>query len=108
MKRFAAAFLLSSLAPVRADAADAENRLMAKIEKKVRLPTGAAPLTVYRRHYAWSGTRDIVHAVYARGGRPGRLWLALEELPIILDGGCSVISFDYDVERDRPLKVVCN
>lgn len=106
--RLFAAVLLSSLMPVCTNAADAEDRLMAKIEKQIRLPRGAANITTYRRHYAWSDKRDTVYAVYERGGRPARLWLLLEEMPIILDGGCNVVTFDYDVVRDRPLNVTCN
>lgn len=80
-----------------AHASDPESRLIARIENRIQLPKGAAPINEYRRHYAWSDTGKIVYAVYSRGGRPDSLWLPLEEMPIYLHGGCNVVSFDFDV-----------
>jgi hypothetical protein len=86
---------------------DAEDRLMAKIEKMVKLPQGAAPIKKYRRHYTWTDDGRTVWAVYALGGRPARLWLPREDMPIYLHGGCNVVSFDFDVDRNSASNITC-
>lgn len=87
---------------------DAEDQLMAKIERTVKLPRGAAPIKKYRRHYTWTDEGRTVWAVYALGGQPTKLWLPREDMPIYLDGGCSVVSFDFDVGRNSASNVTCN
>ncbi len=71
------------------------------------LPPRAAPLRKYRRYYAWQEEDITVQAVYELGGKPAQLWLPREEMPIILDGGCSVVSFTFDVRRDTAKDMSC-
>jgi len=86
-----------------------EEQLMRTIEQSVNLPKGAAPLSRYRRHYAWSSSGSrAVEAVYTLGGKPDRLWLPADDMPIILDGGCSVITFKFEVDKNAPSNVHCN
>jgi len=91
------------------DLGSTEDQLMRMIEQSVALPEGAAPLSRYRRHYAWaSGDPQAVEAVYTLGGKPDRLWLSADDLPIVLDGGCSVVTFKFEVARKTATNVRCN
>lgn len=86
-----------------------EDDLMRSIEGNVSLPKEAAPLGRYRRHYAWGkDDRDTVIAIYALGGKPARLWLPEDEMPIILDGGCTVVTFRYDLKSKLVSDLKCN
>lgn len=86
-----------------------DEKLMGVIEQSVALPKGASPLQKYRRYYAWSpGDSQVIEAVYSLGGRADRLWLTADELPIVLDGGCSVVTFKFDVPTQRAMNVRCN
>ena len=88
---------------------DGNDRIMRRIEAAVSLPQGSAPLSHYRRHYAWANDQEgMVRAVYVQGGKPIRLWLAWDEMPIVLDGGCEVVSFSYDVHTERVSPARCN
>lgn len=86
-----------------------EDGLMKSIEGSVSLPKEAAPLGRYRRHYAWAkDDRDTVMAVYALGGKPRRLWLPEDEMPIVLDGGCTVVTFRYHLKSKLISDLRCN
>ena len=87
--------------------------LMDRIEREIRLPEGAGPLASYARSYAWQqredGFRKVV-AVYdsLTGAAPGRRWVAETEFPLVMDGGCGLISLSYDVAAQRIEHVTCN
>lgn len=91
----------------------AQEALMDRIEREVRLPQGATELATYSRHYAWheeSGVRSVV-AIYDRlssTGPGGRHWVTERELPLIMDGGCGVISLSYDLATQRITRIACN
>ncbi len=86
-----------------------EDRLMKIIEANISLPTKSRPLELYRRHYAFiEDYPDVVTAVYAIGGQPRRIWLLEHEMPIIMDGGCNVISFQYNVQSKLFSNLSCN
>ena len=105
--------------PVAAAAEPAGNyaeqqAIMDRIERKVRLPEGADPLTSYERSYAWQqredGTRRVM-GVYLSpdvGESRGRRWVAENALPMIVDGGCGMIRLSYDVATQRIERVTCN
>lgn len=108
MKR--ATFLLTAiLLGGCAHSLSGEDGLMKAIEGSVSLPKEAEPLGRYRRHYAWAKEdHDTVTAVYALGGKPGRLWLPENEMPIILDGGCTVVTFQYHLKSRLVSDLRCN
>lgn len=88
---------------------DPEEDRMIKIEQNVTLPSRADLMRKYRRYYAWSlDDPAIVDAVYVRGGKPGRFWLTDQNLPIVLHGGCHVVTFEYDTRLNRATNVACN
>ena|SRR5215212_8111119 len=92
-----------------ADYADDNDRRMRMIERSITLPPGAAPVAKYRRYYAWS--RDdagIVDAVYVLGGEPDNFWFPADDMPIVLDGGCTVISIEFSIATGEAISVRCN
>ncbi|HEX7952778.1 MAG TPA: hypothetical protein VF523_06875 [Burkholderiales bacterium] len=107
------ASLESSLAIVSCKAvssrsvADQQERLMRRIERTVTLPGRAADLRKYRRYYAWREEDETVDAIYVLGGEPAQFWLPHNEMPIILDGGCSVIWFSFNVRRNIASDMSC-
>lgn len=92
-----------------AHSSDDSNQIMKKIEAKLIMPVGAESIETYRRYYSWTDEQQTsVQAVYEHGGKPARLWLPSNEMPIILDGGCSVVTFTYDLPTDKVKNVACN
>jgi hypothetical protein len=93
--------------------AQAREELMARIEREVRLPEGAAPLASYARFYAWQergdGIRKVIAVYLGVGERtPGRRWVTESEFPLILDGGCGLVTLSYDAAAQRIEHVTCN
>ena len=106
--RFALPFVLLAAAP--APAPDRES-VMARIEGVVAMPVGAGALGAYGRYYAWENRGDGVRkvlAVYVREPSPQRHWVDQNALPLVLDGGCGIVTLTYDVDRDRIERVECN
>ncbi|HEV7659718.1 MAG TPA: hypothetical protein VGO55_07720 [Allosphingosinicella sp.] len=93
---------------------DAEQQaIMDRIERAVRLPEGANPLASYERSYAWQqsedGVRKVIGVYLGAGGESrGRRWVAQNALPMILDGGCGMITVEFDVATQRIEHVTCN
>jgi hypothetical protein len=95
-----------------------QEAVMDLIERQVRLPRGARPLASYARFYAWQRRTDGVRKVVATytgqsiadvtGAGPGRHWVAENALPVVMDGGCGIISLSYDVATQRIEHVDCN
>ncbi len=85
-----------------------ETALMDRIEHEVRLPEGASPLARYHRSYAWLGDRTVI-AIYEdfSDDPPARRWIEPGALPVINDGGCSVVTIFYH-PTTRALDTMCN
>jgi hypothetical protein len=100
-------------APSASNAAEQE-AIMDRIERDIRLPDGAGPLAAYARSYAWQqrgdGVRKVVAVYENLTGAPAgrRRWVAETDLPLVLDGGCGLISLSYDVATQRIEHVTCN
>lgn len=91
--------------------ADEQAAIMDRIEREVRLPEGTRPLGEYGRYYAWQDREDGVRkviAVYLHEPNPARHWVAETALPLVLDGGCGIVSLSYDVAAGRIEHVACN
>lgn len=101
-------------APAASPATDAgQQAIMDRIEREIRLPEGAAPLATYARFYAWQergdGVRKVIAVYLGVGERtPGRRWVTESEFPLVLDGGCGLITLSYDVAAQRIEHVTCN
>ena len=85
------------------------------IEAQVSEQRPDLDLSRYVRFYARE-TGDI-SAVYVLGGAthqgrvrgPGTVaWVPIDELPVIMDGGCSVINVRYNEETKSEVSVFCN
>ena len=90
---------------------------MDTVERQVQLPIGAAPLDEYARYYAVDGNEIVAIYIslvdptnpYYNLQRGQRRWLAdHRKLPLINDGGCSVISFRYNPTTGKTDIPLCN
>ena len=109
MKTLICALLLvsSGVDPMPGDA----EAIMDRIEARISLPAEASALPLYERFYAWEARDDGVRKVfgtYVRGQGGGRHWVTQNELPLVMDGGCDIVTLTYDVEADRIERVECN
>lgn len=102
-------------APATSSTTDAEQEaIMDRIEREVRLPEGARPLAAYARSYAWQergdGIRKVVAVYEHLTGAPvgQRRWVTESAFPLVLDGGCGLITLSYDVGAQRIEHVTCN
>ena len=93
------------------------DQAMTEIEQEVRLPTTAFKLENYARYYARDGSRII--GVYITTVDPKNhhfdlpvgqnRWVSeTDDLPVINDGGCSVITVSYDPGARKVESVTCN
>ena len=105
-------FMSLALAALLAQAAPhptaEETALMDRIEREVRMPEGAQPLARYHRSYAWMGDRTVI-GIYEDFSPepPARNWIEPDALPVLNDGGCSVITIFYYPATSR-LNLMCN
>lgn len=97
-----------------AEKPSSDNEAMAeKIERLVELPEGAGPIDSYGRNYA-TGDDGKVYAVYTAPHGPedtqagaSRWYENVDELPMIMDGGCSVVTVTYNPETEY-VSASCN
>jgi hypothetical protein len=82
------------------------------LESLIRIPAeNSAAVTQYKRYYViiFPQGRRTIKGVFVLDGEPGIYPVAREEdLPAILDGGCSVVHIVYDTEAERILTLRCN
>lgn len=80
-----------------------DSRLAERIERHVEVAHPSLNLKEYARFYA-HGPDRTVYAIYVDAridGRSGETrWASQEELPIINDAGCGVVTTEYDVASD--------
>ena len=95
---------------------------VAHFESLVKLPRGADSLARYDRYYAgvYISGRKVIEGVYVeierdfRSGpnpprpRPSVHIVTPKRLPMIADGGCSVVTVFYDVKTDKAAGADCN
>jgi hypothetical protein len=81
-----------------------------ELERMLVLPGNAHSLFEYTRYYAmvtYNG-RAMVRGVFVGG--PSKLIVVKSEasLPLIMDGGCSVVNVLYDVMAHKVVRAACN
>ncbi|MEM1133460.1 MAG: hypothetical protein AAGH53_11015 [Pseudomonadota bacterium] len=87
--------------------------LARNIERTITLPDGAYAMDEYARIY-FLASNGVVHALYITFEEPqfkvGKsVWVDDENaFPLILDGGCSVVSVVYKIETGSFISVCCN
>lgn len=108
-------FAVSSLIPY-ASKADAKNcdwqpslSLIKSIESNLKLPNGLS-LRSYERFYAGRKVNGhvVVDGKFLKSDQPSIKIVDDDELPRILDGGCSVVTLEYDVEQKKVVHLFCN
>ncbi len=89
--------------------------LVAEIEKAVGTMLPEITVSQYARHYA-RGADGHVHAVYLRQcdgnwatcAGAEAIWTTPDALPITLDGGCGVVTVEYDPAASALVTATCN
>jgi len=104
---------MSALLPSRSGAetvAPPSKAEVEAIERSVVLPREAEELEKYSRHFASVGdtTHRVIRGIYFLGDGPGVFITAAEQLPVVFDGGCNVITVEYDALSGSLLEVSCN
>ena len=94
--------------PTRADIARLENGLILPT-----VPTPSGPLKEYARYYVGiirNGRRMIRGELVAFDpAQRGSVHITTEDrFPVIMDGGCGVVNFLYDVETAKVVSIGCN
>lgn len=92
---------------------DEHSRIMNKIENDVTMPSGAGRVRDYERLYAWHFESGSSHAIsviatYQLGAKNERHWINELDMPVILDGGCSLVSLTFDRETEKIISISCH
>jgi len=81
------------------------------VEARLTLPEGSKPLAVYARYYSGQivlGHHMLVGEFVLGDEEPGVRVVNPGKAPKILDGGCSVVNLNYDVEKRKVVEIFCN
>jgi hypothetical protein len=90
-----------------------------KIESSLKLPKGTKPLASYDRYYAYAvrkGRKFLVGVFLYSPALPGiaeavpglHILEKESDLPVVLDGGCSVVTVVLDPDSSQEADVSCN
>jgi len=108
LKALVAAGLLTLASQPQAYAGNAQTSLpdvIGSLEWNLMMPEGAAALRAYTRYYA---ERDgMLIGIFVRGEDGIRI-VSGGELPLIIDGGCSVVNLRYNLDTQRLAAIFCN
>jgi hypothetical protein len=81
-----------------------------ELERMLVLPKGAKSLFEYTRYYAMvvQDGRSMLRGEFVGG--PSKIIVVKSEasLPLIMDGGCSVVNVLFDVMAHKVVQIVCN
>ncbi|MGB3472183.1 MAG: hypothetical protein WBA51_15305 [Erythrobacter sp.] len=78
-----------------------------EIEAKISLPDPRFQVSDYTRYYRMVGNK--VEGLYIAQGNDEAVWIESEDqIPMVLDGGCSVFSFSYDPAEGEFGIMACN
>jgi hypothetical protein len=109
--------LLTVIAAGCAPSAPTNEAVAGEIERQVQAAYPGLPLDRYARFYARldNGTVEGVFSYAGEegyeisGSRAGEvLWTNRDDLPIIHDGGCTVISITFDARAKELIHAYCN
>lgn len=82
-----------------------------KIESKLKLPRLAYPLKRYQRFYAGEiveGKKILVGIFLFDGKKSGVEITDLIHMPVVLDGGCSVLDFKFLIDENKVAMLECH
>ena len=78
-----------------------------EIETGITLPDPRFKVADYTRYYRMD--RNKIIGVYIAHGMDETVWVENDDqIPMMLDGGCSVVSFSYDPAKDDFDFIRCN
>ena len=106
-----AATVLSSIGTASEPCLLPSEKNILRIERKVIMPVGSSPLKKYTRFYSVRSEKasNYVIGVFVLDGHDaGVKIVAPEDMPLILDGGCSNIDLVYNLREDRVVSISCN
>jgi hypothetical protein len=87
-------------------------RAVADLEATMTLPPGAKLITKYARYYTGemeAGRPIILGILVLDDHRPAGTYIISETaMPLILDGGCTVITVKFDVHASQIESLACN
>ena len=82
------------------------------IEKNITMPKGALKLSEYTRYYSGQSTKTekfIIGRFILKGKNDMGIHIVPQlELPKVLDGGCKIINFKFNVENKKIVSIFCN
>jgi hypothetical protein len=83
---------------------------ISEVERKVRMPKGAAPLKTFTREYTGRIERGHRMIVGVYSGSSGEVVIAKseQELYSAFDGGCSIVEVKYDLTSHRVIDAFCH
>jgi hypothetical protein len=121
---FAAAVCLIAIAslalPAAAQSWTPDLKTVTALDVSVKVPGGYGrapiPLKKYLRYYAGAtvnGRRMIrgefvLFNAFDSSKRPGVYIVAEDGLPVVFDGGCTVVNLLYDLKTARIVEISCN
>ena len=85
-----------------------------RVESLVKMPPGAKSIASYNRFYAIKveNGREMIWGTFLldtlRPPPPAVHIVAPEEMPVIQDGGCSVVNLLYDIREAKITAAFCN
>jgi len=85
--------------------------LIFKIEKEIKMPANSLAIDKYARYYVLSNEKGIKVLVgtYRHDEKNSGIHIVRpENIPQVMDGGCSIVNVRYDVVRKVFLEVFCN
>ena len=115
MRRLILALGLSAVLAGAAQSADAPPltlEVIQAMEAQVTLPQGSRPFATYDRYYALdtAGGVATIQAVFIHrsSGQGTAKIVEPGKLPVIYDGGCSIIDAAFDPASKRTLRIACH
>ena len=85
--------------------------LVRRLESRLKMPKGAFPIDTYVRYYALdrTNTHQKIRGkfIYDPNNAGVRL-VVLNKIPQVKDGGCSVLTIEFDLDRNRMTAFYCN
>lgn len=82
------------------------------LEAGVSMPAGASPLARYSRYYFVERSRGEQQAkiigIYLASNKPSRRWAPFDQVPVIMDGGCAMVTVVFDARTHLFESSQCN
>ena len=79
---------------------------MEQVERVVKLPSGAGPLSHYKRFYAYGNDGDVLGLFlggdFVSDSAAKRQWVEdYKSFPLVSDGGCGVVNLRFNLKTSK-------